>query len=363
MSWRIYLIGAGAIAHQHARAARNLAEVAIFAADPSAAARASFSAAFPQAQLFDDASAMLASSAAQERDIVIVAVPPWLHKDAGLRAIQSGRHVLIEKPIARNKAEFEALLAAASQANVRLGDCSVRFLVGEALPRARALIVSGAIGKPYHARLVNRRPRSRPGVEYQPASTWFLDKDKSGGGAIFDWGVYDLTMFFDVLRPVAATVHNAWLAAPRTAIDPPDHPITIETHAGASMRLTLEDGSVVIVDYERGNGFHGEPQSLLNVDGPEGGLTWQWCPPFENDTATLTHSLDVEGKLESRVETFGQFGWEDVHARPLLAFASQIEGKESVILSPAQLAFNFGVMAAIYESAESGRPVEVKLPR
>ena len=361
MNWRLFLIGAGAIAHQHAKAAKRLGEVEIFAADPFETARANFAAAFPQATLFDNPTAMLASSAAQSRDIVVVAVPPWLHKDAALEAIGSGRHVLIEKPVARTMAEFDAIRDAAARAKVYLGDCSVRFLVGDALPRARGLLAGGGIGRPYPARLVNRRPRSRPGIEYQPSSTWFLDKDKSGGGAIFDWGVYDLTMFFDVLRPVAAEVHSAWLAAPRTAIDPPDHPISIETHAGASMTLTLEDRSRVSFDYERGNGLHGEPQATLNVDGTEGGLTWQWCPPFEDNIATLTHHVDVGGKIESRTERFGEFGWEEVHAQPLLAFAARIEGRQSVILPEARLAFNFGVMSAIYVCAETSRPVEVRL--
>lgn len=363
MTWRIYLIGAGAIAHQHAIAARQLSGVELFAADPSEAARNAFAAAFPQATVFSDSAAMLASSPAADRDIAVVAVPPWLHRDATVAAFASGRHVLCEKPVARTQAEFEDMLAAGRKAGRRLGDCSVRFLVSAALPRARQIIAEGGIGSPYHARLVNRKPRSRPGVEYQPASAWFLDKDKSGGGAIFDWGVYDLTMFFDALRPVGARVHSAWLAAPKTALDPKDHPITIETHAGASMTLELESGAKVVFDYERGNGFHGEPQSLLNVDGSEGGLSWQWCPPFEDNRVTLTNHIDVDGKVETRVESFDEFGWDSVHARPLLAFAAQIEGKESVILSEERLALNFGVMSAIYDVAATGEPVDVRLAR
>lgn len=361
MTWRIYLVGAGAIAHQHAIAAKKLEGVELFAADPSTTARDTFLAAFPHATMYEDAEAMLASSPAQDHDIVVLAVPPWLHHTAGLSAFRSGRHVLSEKPVARSQAELNELLAAAATAGRRLGDCSVRFLGNEPLARARDILSSGGIGSPYHARLVNRRPRSRPGVEYQPQSGWFLDKKKSGGGAIFDWGVYDLTMFFDVLRPVSAHIHQAWLATPKTAIDPAGVEISIETHAGAAMTLELASGATVAFDYERGNGFHGDPQSLLNVDGFAGGITWQWTPPFEDDVPTLTHHVDVEGKLVPMVEKFPGFGWESVHSRPLLAFVDLIEGRDSVILPEARLAFNFAVMSAIYQCASDGKPVDVRL--
>ncbi len=361
MNWRIYLVGAGAIAHQHAIASQRLGDVQLFAADPSEQARAEFSAAFPDASVFDSAEKMLLSQSSEEQDIVVLAVPPWLHCEAGLLAFKTERHVLCEKPVVRSISELEQLISASRQANKLLGDCSVRFLVGDALAHARSLVNGGLVGDPYHARLVNRRPRSRPGVEFQPNSGWFLDKAKSGGGAIFDWGVYDLTAFFDVLRPVRARVTSAWLATPKTEIDPKDVEISVETHAGATMQLELENGATVAFDYERGNGLHGEPQSILCLDGSEGGLRWDWTPPFENDAPHVTRFFDKDGKLESESKSFESFGWEEVHACPLLEFAKAVNGEENVILPIDRLRFNFSVMAAIYECATSGAPVDVKL--
>lgn len=362
MTWRVFLIGAGAIAHKHAMTAEKLPGGSqIFAADPSETARAAFADAFPKAAVFGSSQEMLASSQAEENDIVILAVPPWLHLEAGLEAFGSGRHVLSEKPIARSLSELDQLIDASHAAGKMLGDCSVRFLDQGTLRGARDLIQNGEIGIPYHARLVNRRPRARPGVEYQPSSKWFLDKEKSGGGAIFDWGVYDLTTFFDVLRPVRAVVTSAWQATPATAADPQDAPITIETHAGASMTITLEDGSLVAFDYERGNGLHGEAQAILAVDGVKGGLSWQWIPPYENDKPRLTHFYDVDGKLESTTEGFAVSRIADIHERPLLAFAEKIAGRESFILDLDRLRFNFAVMDAIYRCAQDKRSVDICL--
>lgn len=367
--WRVYMYGAGTIACYHAKAAETLKHVQIFAADPSPDARIQFTFMFPQATVYDDAESMLTSSAAQDHDIVVIAVPPWLHKSASLSAFRSKRHVLCEKPVARSEAELSEMLAASRVSGRQFLECSFRYLGNRALERARQLVKMGSIGTPYHARLVNRQPRARPGIEYQPQSRWFLEKEKAGGGTIFDFGVYDLAMFFDVLRPVAATIHRAWVATPQTAIDPSELPISVETHAGASMTLKLESGAVVAFDYERAGGFHGEKEVTLNVDGSAGGLTWQWIPTFDSDITEdgaeanfkLTHYVDVEGQVEAREELFPSIGWNDANLLPLLSFVDLIEGHPNVALSQARIAFNFGVAVAIYKSAFEGVAISLQL--
>ncbi|KAK1996710.1 NAD(P)-binding protein [Colletotrichum falcatum] len=369
--WRVYLYGAGSIAWRHGVAAESLGpDAQLFAADPSEDARRALLARFPRAAaVYEDAEAMLASSPGRERDVVVVAVPPYLHRAATLLAFRSGRHVLCEKPLATSEAEMAEMLAASDASGRLFGDCSSRYLGNGALGRARRLIEAGGIGSVYHARFVSRQPRSRAGIEYQPASTWFLDKDKSGGGVVLDWGVYDVAMFFDVLRPVAATVNRAWLATPRTGADPPA--ISVETHAGASLTLTLRDGTVVPFDWERASGFHGAAEAALSVDGTAGGLTWEWVPTFdyrdevddESEAAgfRLVHSVDVDGKVENREERFAAFGWEDANRRPLLSFVDLIQGRDTAALSRSRLEFNFGVVSAIYKCASEGKPVHVQL--
>ncbi|KAG9250057.1 uncharacterized protein F5Z01DRAFT_430381 [Emericellopsis atlantica] len=368
--WRIYLYGAGSIAWRHGVAAQSLGEdVEIFAADPSQDARESLLSKVPKATVYQDAQDMLASSPGRARDIVVVAVPPFLHHAATLRAFASGRHVLCEKPLATSETEMAEMLAASDAAGRILSECSFRYLGNGALERARQLIETGGVGSVYHTRFVNRQPRSRAGIEYQPTSRWFLQRDKSGGGTIFDWGVYDMTMFFDVVRPVAATVNYAWLATPKTDIDPTDPPISVETHAGASLTLTLDSGAVVPFHWERASGFHGAPQVAINVDGTAGGLTWEWVPTFdykaEVDAAQegfrLTHYTDKNGEVDAEEQMFPGFGWEDANQRPLLAFVELIEGRESLALSRSRMEFNFGVVLAIYKSASEGKPIHVQL--
>lgn len=368
--WRIYLYGTGSIAWRHGVAAKSLGPgVQLFAADPSKDAREAFLAKFPNATVYNNAESMLASSEGRERDIVVIAVPPCLHYFATLAAFRSNRHVLCEKPLATSKTEMAEMLAASDNCGRLFSESSFRYFGNGALDRARQLIQTGGVGSVYHARLVHRQPRSRPGIEYQPQSRWFLDKEISGGGAIFDWGVYDLAMFFDVLRPVAATIHHAWMATPKTGADPIDASISVETHAGAFMTLTLEDGTVVPFNYERASGFHGEPGDSINVDGTAGGLTWEWIPTFDykdqvdeaHEGFRLVHYVDIDGQVNAREEKFPAFGWEDANLRPLLSFVELIEDRETMALPRSRLEFNFAVILAIYKSASEGNSVHVQL--
>lgn len=355
---RILLIGAGAIAHHHAAAARLLPARAILAADPSAEARAKFAAAFPEATLFETPEAMLATPGGAE-DIVIVAVPPWLHAPMARAAFAAGYHVLCEKPLGRTLAEVDEMLSAAATAGRELGDCAIRFNRQPAMVRARDLLAQGATGAINLVRMIHRTPRMRPGIEYQPASRWFLDPERAGGGVLMDWSVYDLAMLFDVLRPAAVTVEAAHMARIAGRDDPPDHPARVESHIVAMLRLGLSDGQTVPLLYERANGVNGPALSELSVEGVHGGLTWQWLPPYEDGTTKLVRHTDAGPKVEPLTETLPMGDHPHFHHQPLLALAARIRGEPSAALSPVDLRFNFATIAAIQATAAGGGPCTV----
>lgn len=361
MPQRIYIVGAGVIARAHARAARELPDVALHAADPNPEALAQFARQFPEAATYSDADAMLAPMAA-ENDIVVVAVPPWLHAPLTVKAFASGRHVLCEKPLGRDLGELHAMIEASHRAGRKLGDCSVRMLGLPQLDRVREMIASGELGRLYHGTLIYRRARDRPGIEYQPESPWFLDRAKSGGGVLLDWGVYDVTTFFDVVRPVRAEIRHAWLAAPVTANDPRGTLVEMESHAGASLVLTLENGDTINLTYERGNGLHGAERDIMELEGDKGGVAWNWIPYLAPErTMVVTQHTDMAGKLIEVSEKF-VIGERDVwNTRPLHSFATFVQGGDSVALPENRLVFNFACVAALYEVAATGRPKVIEL--
>ena len=111
---RAAVIGLGMMGANHARVLNELPDadlVGVVDLDPAAVGRAT---AGRTARGYGDATRMLAE---EQPDLVVVAVPTSLHLSATLEALSAGAHVLVEKPIAPDRAQAEEMIAAAEAAN------------------------------------------------------------------------------------------------------------------------------------------------------------------------------------------------------------------------------------------------------
>jgi predicted dehydrogenase len=112
-------------------------------------------------------------------DLVCITTPPNLHKEMALFAIEQGKNILCEKPMAMNVAEAEEMLSAAKAAGVlALIDHELRFQPGR--QKAFEMIRSGEIGKIRHAKYNFRAPnRGNASLPWN----WWSDIE-AGGGAL-----------------------------------------------------------------------------------------------------------------------------------------------------------------------------------
>lgn len=362
---RVFIIGAGHIARDHARTAAKIAQhenlsLELFVADPFEAARTSFEQDFPNAKLFADAKEML-SSPTQPGDIAVIATPPFLHRDGAIMALDSGRDTLVEKPVAPSWEDALAISEAA-QRNGRLwGECSMRLYAQPSTRELKTRIQDGEIGTPYHVRHIYKGGWGRPGIEYQPASKWFLDKAKAGGGILVDWGVYDLANLVFLLEPTRVEFIQAWKQTPQTAADPTDVPFNVETHVGATMKWTLGDGTDVIVDYERASGTYGKAQQLSEIEGTRGAFEWNWGWNFETNGVkrTFADGKTVEEELHFVDEE--EKAWEVSQGeRPLIAFYRATRGQDVPALVGEGALWNFELLMALFRAAETGERVIVE---
>lgn len=127
-------------------------------------------------------------------DLVCITTPPNLHKEMTLFAIEHGKHVLCEKPMAMSVVEAEAMRDAAKTAGVlALIDHELRFQPGR--QKAWTMLREGAIGKVRHAKHNFRAPHR--GDASLPWN-WWSDIEQGGGalGAInshiidsFNWSL------------------------------------------------------------------------------------------------------------------------------------------------------------------------------
>ena len=124
-------------------------------------------------------------------DMVIVALPNYLHAAVTIAALNAGAHVLCEKPMALNARQAEKMRDVARAKRKKLMiNFSFRYT-----PQARALkeiVDSGALGDIYYAHTRWCRTRGIPGF-----GGWFGQKKLSGGGPLIDLGVHriDLAMW------------------------------------------------------------------------------------------------------------------------------------------------------------------------
>jgi predicted dehydrogenase len=143
--------------------------------------------------------------------IVDVSSPGDTHAEIAIAALEAGKHVLCEKPLANSVAEAELMVAAAERAAAD----GVRSMVGfnyrrvPALSLARQLVAAGKIGEVRHVRAQYLQDWI---VDPQFPLVWRLQKDKAGSGALGDIGAHivDAAQFVagDVLTGVSAVTET-----------------------------------------------------------------------------------------------------------------------------------------------------------
>ncbi|SDF08216.1 Predicted dehydrogenase [Blastococcus aurantiacus] len=127
-------------------------------------------------------------------DLVDVCTPGDTHAEIAIAALEAGKHVLCEKPLANNVAEAEAMADAAAKAAAR----GVRSMVGftyrrvPAIGLARQLVAEGRLGQIRHVRAQYLQDWI---ADPSAPMSWRLDKQKAGSGALGDIGAHivDLT--------------------------------------------------------------------------------------------------------------------------------------------------------------------------
>jgi predicted dehydrogenase len=120
-------------------------------------------------------------------DIVYIATPPFLHHPQALAALEAGKHVICEKPLAMNLEQADEMLAKAREKD-RLLVANLMQRYNPVFDMVKRLIDSKALGEVLHGFFENYATD-----EGLPQDHWFWDREKSGG-IFIEHGVH----FFDV---------------------------------------------------------------------------------------------------------------------------------------------------------------------
>jgi predicted dehydrogenase len=120
-----------------------------------------------------------------------------LHAPVTIAALEAGKHVYCEKPMAGSYADAKAMLDRARALDRKLS-IQLASLYTKETRAAKRLIEEGHLGQPYHARSTGYRRRGRPYVDGYGSPT-FVNGEISAGGALYDMGVYHIAQILYLL--------------------------------------------------------------------------------------------------------------------------------------------------------------------
>lgn len=357
MTLRFAIVGCGEIAPTHVEALRSIRDRACLAAVCDAdEARAL---AFADRH---DAQAMGLDEVLQDASIDAVAVctPSGLHATVGVRALQVGKHVIVEKPMDISVAACDRLVAAQRESGTTLAVVSQRRF-DDASQHLKSAIDNGAFGEIVYAdcRVPWHRTQS-----YYDSGDWRGTWDLDGGGCLMNQGLHTI----DLLRWICGPVKSVYAQA-RTAAH-----ARIEVEDVLCATLSFENGAIGTVSTATCS-YPAFP-ARLGVHGTAGGgviegdaLIALAVIAGENRPSEppMPHALRVASggthaaaaRILAAPEPVGFDPWTEGHRRQFLDFVRAVESGGEPLVSGREGRKTVELIEAIYRSARTGRPEDV----
>jgi myo-inositol 2-dehydrogenase / D-chiro-inositol 1-dehydrogenase len=278
---RFGLIGFGAWGKLHAEAIRKApgAELAAIACASEASAQAAREA-YPQARVDRDWRALVADPSLEAVDIV---VPNHLHAEMAIAALDAGKDVLLEKPMASTIAECEQILAAVRRTG-RVLSVGHEFRISTQWGFIKRLIEAGEIGELLYANVSLFRFPYRQG-----SGGWRYGRDTVGS-----WILEEPVHFFDMLMWWFAGVGNP--ASVQAFGNSKERGAGMYDNFSAVMRWPAGPYALVTQTLA---GF--EHHHVVEVVGREGSVRTWWSGTMDR-TLTPKHELKVQRKGASACE-------------------------------------------------------------
>lgn len=337
---RFGLIGFGAWGSHHAAAiAKTHGAELVAIAGRSEESQSAARQAFPQADVVGDYRRLVER---KDLDVVDVVVPSYLHCEVGCAVLNSGKHLLLEKPMAVSLAECDALIDAATRAKrtIAIGhEMRLSSLWG----RAKEIIDAGGIGDPQYVLVeLSRRPY-RLG-----ASGWRYDISRVG-----NWILEEPIHFFDLARWYLAGVGEPTQVYALANSRQPDHP---ELQDNFSAMIHFPRGAYAVVSQTLAAFEH---HQTVKVTGTKGALWAGWSGAMDRTLHPTFFLKHFDGQ-ELREEKFAKAGGEVFELEDEMAMMVRVVREGA---APAATAldgrWSVGMCLAAQESVDRGTVVSL----
>jgi predicted dehydrogenase len=283
----------------------------------------------------------------EKLDVVSVATPNKFHKDLAIAALNSGAHVLCEKPMAMSASEGREMLEVSRKTGKRLMiNFSYRFT--EQSMALKAQVDSGLLGDIYFARTIWHRRRGMPGL-----GGWFGIKALSGGGPLIDLGVHrlDLALWLMGYPKPTWVMGNTYDHLAQEIAGKQGKAFDVEDLAAGFIKF--ENGASLVVEASWAANIAEREQMETRLYGTKGGLIQK--------NVEETYKFEAEIYLEREGAHFDM----KLHAPLQPVNSAMYHFVDCILKNQPNLATGdeglrvMEILDALYTSAASGKPIQI----
>jgi len=289
-------------------------------------------------------------------EIDALSVCTWncAHAECTIAALNAGKHVLCEKPMAMNADQARAMKEAADKSGKLLMIGFVRRH-GNDCRVLREFIENDALGEIYYSKATYLRRDGNP-------NGWFADKSRSGGGPLIDLGVHVIDLVRYLMgRPMPVSVYGVTYQKLFNRPDTKKQPGRYYATRGTDHDpCTVEDLASALIRFDNGAALHIEAAFSLNLKHGEGKIELfgtkggaKLDPELELYSEINHYLCNIQLDIPTALSFDGLFQNEINH------FVSCIKGEKECIAPAEDGVVLMQILDAIYESARTGHEVVI----
>jgi len=290
-------------------------------------------------------------------DMVYVLTPNKSHSFITIDALESGKHVMCEKPMAKTAKEAKAMVDAAKKTGklLTIGYQTRYFATSQNI---KSSIERGDLGEIYFAKGHALRRRAVP--------TWgvFLNEEEQGGGPLIDIGTHalDLTLWLmDNYKPksVMGSVYHKLNGNGNCGnAFGPWNPKEFTVEDSAFGFITMENGATIILESSWAINMIDAFEAQSTVCGTKGGADMRDGVRYNGDDFGVLYEKKPNTKAGS--VAFFEGASNDPNVNEQLTFINAIEKGTPLVVLPEQAYVVTQILEAIYKSGKTGKLVEIK---
>lgn len=352
---KIAIVGCGGIANgKHLPSLSRLKEVELVAFCDIVIERARTAAdkyGAPGAQVFEDYRELLRDESIQ---VVHVCTPNDSHAEIAIAAMEAGKHVMCEKPMAKTAADARRMVEAAKRTGRKLTIGYNNRFRPDSL-HLKQLCEAGELGDIYYAKAHAIRRRAVP--------TWgvFLDGEKQGGGPLIDIGTHalDLTLWLMNNYEPQAVLGQAFhkLSSRENAANAwgPWDPAKFTVEDSAFGMIVMKNGATIVLESSWALNTLDVKEAKCTLCGTEGGADMEEGLRLNGEKLSRLYKHQVQ--LDTGGVDFYDGKKESMQDTEMRLWIDALLNDKEPVVTPEQACVVSEILEAIYESARTGKAV------